>query len=716
MAEIPQDAVILSRGATFLITDGLGDMWFGDHGLYDRDRRLLNRFMVTIHGERLLALSGRAIAPDHAQYFQAAPERHQGSLTGLVVERGLHLGEGFLEIMLRMRNYADHRLLIPVDVDLGSDFAHVFRVKRQVLGEDTDGIPEVQVLAAEQRGPDRWEIRAIRLPQHKGISIHASEVPQAYVTSEGHLHLSYALSLEAQAVTEVHLTVRRLAMARVTAVRRGRRAPSLPAPPVVRAKGELGSAFTRAYDRAVNDLYALALRGRSIGLAEGDSAVAYAAGIPWYIALFGRDALLTSRMTLYVAPEFGAGSLRALARLQGKCHDPLTGEEPGKILHEYRPEIESADRDIIPRFPYYGSVDATPLFLIGLEEQYRVTGNDGLVRDLKDAVLAAQAWLDGPGDRDGDGYLEYWREGRYGLLNQGWKDSWDAVHFADGQLAEGPIALVEVQGYAYLARLAAASLLDRVGETRLAEHHRVAAERLRRHFHKDFWLAERNFYALGLDGRKQRIDALTSNGAHVLWTGIAPRWAAAKVAGQIFLPHLWSGFGVRTLAVGEGRYNPISYHNGSVWPHDNALIAEGLRRYGFVDGAMRIVAALIDASVARWDRRLPELFAGFGRDETPEPVPYPSACPVQAWSAASVPHFLSLMLGIRVGQEEVTFHPALPEGIDRLEVLGLRLLDTRLDVLLERDRLGRVRVKVHAPGDLPVHVRRQPTRRALARR
>lgn len=702
MADLVARAVVLSRGATFLISNGRGDFAEGDQGFYAGDRRLLYRYEWRVGGMRPTALAGRAVDANRAQYFAAVPAYRKSGEGGIVLERQIELQEGRMREVLLLRNYGERDVTVPLELRCGSDFAHIFSVKRRVLGESAKHLREDVVPRFED--PKALLFSAPPELAPLALRLHFSAPPRSVALDAG--RLTFRVQAPAGGAGELSLDCE--CVLRTPAEPRAHRATVQHAEPVVEARGRIGPALERAYARAMRDLHALAIRGRAVGLAEGDGAAAYAAGIPWYIALFGRDALLTSRMTLFAAPQYGDGSLRALASMRGRHFNEETGEAPGKILHEFRPQFDPAEKQSIPAFPYYGSVDATPLFLIALEEQVRCQDAGELLEDLGPAVRDAAAWLDGDGDPDRDGYLEYLRIGQHGLANQGWKDSWDAVHFRDGQLAEGPIALVEVQGYLYRARLAAARLLSALGDEEAAQQQRRRARMLRARFHPDFWMPERGFYALGLDAAKRRIDALTSNGAHVLWSGIAPARAAAAIAGAILSPPLYSGFGVRTLAAGEGRYNPISYHNGSVWPHDNALIAEGLLHYGHTTAAMQLLEALIGATALRGDRRLPELFAGFSTQETTEAVAYPSACPVQAWAAGVLPHAVALMLGLDVRDGAVRLRPAMPDGLDRLEVFGLRVLGETMDATLVRDRGGRVRAEVRGLHDLPVSIRRRP--------
>jgi glycogen debranching enzyme len=446
-----------------------------------------------------------------------------------------------------------------------------------------------------------------------------------------------------------------------------------------------------AYQQAVRDFAALRIAGERLSPDES----LLAAGIPWFLALFGRDTLIAALQSLPFQPGYATGALHALARRQGTAVDAQTDEEPGKILHEHRFGQQPRPR-FSPRFPYYGTVDATPLFLILLSETYRWTGDRTLVQELRGNAVRALEWIDRYGDRDGDGYLEYHRTGPGGLTNQGWKDSWDSVRFQNGTVATGPIALGEVQGYVYDAKRRMAELFDVLGEPERAAALRRQAAELKARFNRDFWLEVRGYYAEALDGAKRPVDSLTSNAGHLLWSGIADADKARVVADRLLSPELFSGWGIRTMGAGEGGYNPISYHNGSVWPHDTALIAAGLARYGLI-AAARVIGALLEAAEHFPSYRLPELFAGFDRLETGFPVEYPTSSSPQAWAAGSVLLAIQIMLGLQPapasGFDEIVARPLLPQRIGWLRVEGLRLYGTAVDVELRRLR-DRVRLHV----------------------
>ena len=408
-----------------------------------------------------------------------------------------------------------------------------------------------------------------------------------------------------------------------------------------------------------------------------------AAGAPWFMTLFGRDSLLTGWMTLLADSTLSRGVLETLARLQGEDVNPATEEEPGRILHEVR-FGSSTGRSLRGGDVYFGSIDATPLFVMLLGELHRWHAAEETVSQLLPHADRALAWIDEFGDRDGDGYVEYQQRGERGLANQGWKDSWDAVRHVNGELARAPIALCEVQGYVYSAYLARAHLASDAGDTATATRYRVKAEELRRRFNEDFWLEETGWYAMGLDADKRPIAALASNVGHCLWTGIIEPDRAALVAKRLMSADLFSGWGIRTLAASMAAYNPVSYHNGSIWPHDNALCAAGLARYGFVEEAHRVIGAQVEVAMTH-QGRLPELFAGFERGNPPSPASYPASCSPQAWAAGAPLLWLRSLLRLDpwASGGRVWLQPELPPWMRRLHVKGIAIAGQRLDVVVQ---------------------------------
>ena len=436
--------------------------------------------------------------------------------------------------------------------------------------------------------------------------------------------------------------------------------------------------FNEVIDRSASDLDML-LTATEYGLYPY-------AGVPWYSTIFGRDGILTAMQLLWIAPEVAAGVLRALALTQATETDEAADSEPGKIIHEMR-DGEMARLGEVPFRRYYGSVDSTPLFVWLAGEYLRRTGDLDTIRDIWPNVEAALGWLDGRGDLDGDGFVEYLRMTSRGLANQGWKDSHDAIFHADGRLAEGPIALCEVQAYVFAARKAAAFIAGQLGQHARSAALDGQAETLRERFEERFWLDDLGTYALALDGAKQPCRVRSSNAGHALFAGIASPERARRIARMLAGRDFFTGWGVRTVAVGEARYNPMSYHNGSVWPHDNALIALGLARYGHKAEAAKIFQALIEAAVYFEFRRLPELFCGFTRRRRRGPTPYPVACSPQAWAAAAPYALIAAAAGLDLdhGKGYVSLkNPALPPGIDDLFLPRLQVADSSLQLRLSR--------------------------------
>jgi glycogen debranching enzyme len=463
--------------------------------------------------------------------------------------------------------------------------------------------------------------------------------------------------------------------------------------------------LARTLQRTSTDLGAL----RIFDPDQPDVAVV-AAGAPWFMTLFGRDSLLTSYMALPLDQSLARGTLQTLARLQGEKDDPASEEEPGRILHEVRfgaePELALGGSTV-----YYGTADATALFVILLGELRRW----GLAEDEVDELLPhaerALAWLVRRGERGADGFVTYQRATDRGLVNQGWKDSWDGVTFADGTVASGPIALCEVQGYTYAAYLARAHFAWEAGDSSARQQWAARATALKRAFNERFWLEDQGCFALALDGARRPVDAVASNMGHCLWSGIVDEDKAEAVAKRLLSPEMFSGWGVRTLATDMGAYNPLSYHNGSVWPHDNALVAAGLMRYGFVEEAQRVATAVLDAAAA-FGGRLPELFCGFDRTSYDPPVPFPTSCSPQAWASATPVQMLRTLLRLDpwVPHGCAWLDPALPAGFPDLTIDRLPLAGSRLRLRVEGGRLVDVE---GMPAGLELRTEPRPVRSAM---
>ncbi|HEY7180432.1 MAG TPA: amylo-alpha-1,6-glucosidase, partial [Blastocatellia bacterium] len=433
----------------------------------------------------------------------------------------------------------------------------------------------------------------------------------------------------------------------------------------------------------------------------------FAGGVPWFVALFGRDSLITAMQTLAYHPGIAARTLRLLAKYQAQKADEWRDAQPGKIMHELR-DGELAHIGEIPQTPYYGTVDATPLFLILLGRHAAWTGDLSLFKELRGNVEAALEWIAKYGDSDGDGYVEYASATEHGLVNQGWKDSGDAMVNADGGLATPPIALVEVQGYVYLAKILMADLYQRAGERQRADDLRTEAADLRERFNRDFWIEEKGIYAMALQGDNKQLAVVSSNPGHALWTGIAEPDKARRTMERLMAADMFSGWGVRTLSSKEKRYNPAGYHLGAVWPHDNSIIAAGMRRYGFDDAAQRIFTGIIEAATHFEHHRLPEVFSGFGRDEYEVPVRYPVANHPLAMASGATPFMVTTGLGLEPDAFEGKLRmarPMLPEFANCIEIRRLKVGDATADLRLERTAKGGVAVEVlRVDGRLDVEV------------
>ncbi len=422
----------------------------------------------------------------------------------------------------------------------------------------------------------------------------------------------------------------------------------------------------RTYQRSLVDLAALrfsppVLAGHSLP----------AAGLPWFMTMFGRDSIFTSLQALPFTSELAASTLMALGIWQGTRVDDFRDEDPGRILHEMRYGEMTAFEER-PHSPYYGCADATMLYVVLLDEYERWTGDTKLVRALEQTARAALAWIDDYADLQGNGYVSYQRRNeKTGLENQCWKDSWDSISYRDGRLPGFPRATCELQGYAYDAKMRGARLARQVWkDPAYADRLEKEAADLKRRFNRDFWVADGEYFALALDTDGAQVDALSSNNGHLLWSGIVDKNKVKAVARHLMGSRLYSGWGVRTLAEGEGRFNPIGYHVGTIWPFDNSFIAWGLRRYGFKEEAARIASGILDAAEF-FDGRLPEAFGGYAREVTKYPVQYPTSCSPQAWSTGAPLLLLRTMLGLEPVGDHLVIDPALPQGIGHLELLDI---------------------------------------------
>jgi glycogen debranching enzyme len=643
-------------GSTFVVGDRLGDLRADEgreHGFFSDDTRFVSHWILLVGSTPLELLSLDQEAHFAARFFLTPRVGPDEQAPCSVMRRRLVDHVWMEEVTLTNHLHETANLRIVLEVD--TDFADLLEVK--------DGaIAERDVTRSE--GERAFTLAYERAGFHRSVTVATSE--PAEITAAG---FAYELALgpgeqwsttltvtprAAQQGAKFSLRGSRGGLAELDAAKSAELSEWLSAAPILTADDP---ALLRTYRASLSDLAALRLHP---DLTQG--ATLPAAGLPWFMALFGRDSLITSFQALPFLPGLAATTLRVLATRQASSHDDFHEQEPGKILHELR-FGELTARGERPYSPYFGSADATPLFLVLLDEYHRWTGDDELVRALEPNARAALDWISDFGDSDGDGYVEYERRNlTRGLINQCWKDSWDSIQHADGRLAHGPIATCEIQGYVYDAQRRAAHLARDVWrDAALAGRLEDRAASLRESFRRDFWMPARGCHALALDGDKRQVDGLSSNIGHLLWSGLLDETEAATTAERLLDEELYSGWGVRTLGAREAGYNPLGYHTGTVWPHDNSLIAAGLARYGHHEAASTIAAAML-AAAPYFEYRLPEVFAGFPRSATSIPVAYPTASRPQAWAAATPLMLLSTLLRLDPERTDAHANPPAPLG------------------------------------------------------
>ncbi|GAB1692921.1 glycogen debranching N-terminal domain-containing protein [Krasilnikovia sp. M28-CT-15] len=649
-----------------MVSDVRGDVHAGRDepaGLFYRDMRHLSHWTLLLNGRPLEALHGEAVEYDEAVFYL---EESTGTVyrnPTVSVLRHRCVGEGVQE-RLEITNHGTAAVAIEVSLQFDADFADIFEVKDKVAktGHTFRRVSTDHVTLGYERADFRRETRV-----HGADAFHTA----------GSLHFQVDLQPGGRWCRQIDITV--ATQAGRVELKRERR-PNLPvsldawiagAPELETDSDDL----RRTYRRSLVDLAALRFFPDI-----APNASLPAAGLPWYMALFGRDSLIISFQALPFLPELARTTLRTLAARQAQEVDDFRDAEPGKILHELR-HGELTHVGERPQSPYYGSADATPLFLIVLDEYERWTGDTDTVRELEPAARAAVRWMEEFGDRDGDGFIEYApRNPDTGLVNHCWKDSWNSILHPDGRLASLPRATCEIQGYAYDARRRTARLAREVWrDDEFAERLERDADRLFAAFQQAYWLADQCFYVLALDGSKQPVRTLTSNMGHLLWSGMVAAEHAPAVASHLMGERMFSGWGVRTLATGQPAYNPVEYHNGTVWPHDNAFIAAGLARYGCTEQAARIAWAVLEAA-APLGFRLPEALVGADRADTRVPVPYPSACSPQGWASGTPLLLIRTLLGMETTADGLWVNPTLPPGLRRLALRGVPTRNGRADV------------------------------------
>jgi glycogen debranching enzyme len=677
----------LKHGDCFAVFDPTGDAVAGPdspEGLYVRDTRYLSTFLLTIEGKRPLLLSS-TLRDDNATLTcdLTNPDLHDGAGAVILehdlihIRRSRYLWKESCFERLTVRSFDTEPRRVRLRLAYGSDFADLFEV-RGTVRERRGSIHAPQTwdngVSLSYTGLD-GALRTTTLSFEPAPSICDPKAAVFDLVLEPCLQQSIFIVIQSGSATARPAQgARRSVVVGARDAHRALRASSSGAASISTSN----MLFDEAMRRSRSDLYML--------ITETPQGPYPYAGIPWFSTVFGRDALITALQTLWLDPSIARGVLGYLAANQATAIDPAADAEPGKILHEVR-HGEMAELGEVPFRRYYGSIDSTPLFVMLAGAYLARTDDVATLERLRPHIEAALRWMDEEGDRDGDGFIEYGRRQASGLINQGWKDSHDSVFHADGSMAAGPIALVEVQAYAYGAWYAAAHILRRLGDDAAADRHQTRADRLQRTFDKAFFDEALGTYVLALDGDKRPCRIRTSNAGHALYTGIALPERAEAVARTLMSDDSFSGWGVRTLATSEARYNPMSYHNGSVWPHDNALIAAGLARYGLREPAARIFEGLFAASTYIDLRRLPELFCGFPRERSRGPTFYPVACSPQAWAAAAPFLLLQSVLGLRFEcpRNSIAFRrPVLPEFLDQVVLQDIRLGESTADVALRR--------------------------------
>lgn len=690
----PLDGVlVLKEGRTFALLDPHGEIRPAGHcglGLFRDDTRYLSHLRLEYENATATLLSSQTADVFEAQFdFALLPVDHDSPFASdavpVHVSREILVTDGLYE-RVQVRNYGRTALELPLRLTFASDFADIFEVR----GWRRDGRGSLVVPpTVGERRVERWyeDVAGHRI----GVAIEFTAPPDEL----GGGHARWVLHLPPLGTRVLGWKIVPLDSA-VTPTRSARADDGRGAPDVAAEEGGLvdeleeprsrlreiyadwrsdctrwvssDAAFNRMLEQATTDL-------RALHIEMGGKPV-IAAGIPWYSTAFGRDALITSLQTLPLNPDIARQSLRFLAHHQGSGYDAFTGEEPGKIMHELR-RGEMARAREIPHLPYYGTIDATPLWVILLHETWRWTGDDELLDELYPNLERAIEWLLGDADPDGDGFVEYVSASSPGgLRNQGWKDSLDGVSFPDGTPVSGPIALVEVQGYAYDALLRAGRMMQRRGDLEYFRLLSQRADRLRKRVQQEFWLPDLESFALALDGNKHPVPTLTSNAGHLLWSRLPGEEAARCLRAMLMRSDSFNGWGIRTLSDRHPVYNPMSYHNGSLWPHDNALVGLGMSFYGDTESAMRILEGQFAAARFFENYRLPELFCGFSRIDRPRPVSYPVSCNPQAWAAGAVFMLLQATTGLLPEAAAGVLHvrePMLPAFLSELRVEGLRV-------------------------------------------
>ena len=675
---VPQRLFALKDGDTFVVADDYGDILGVADGLFHNDTRVLSYFRLLL-GNRPPSLLSAAIAQDNVFFtingtnLPLAPTGAAATPRGVIhIERKRFLWDGRLFERIRCTNYSRDDAVAPLAFEFGADFHDMFEVRgtrRDRHGLVHEPTPAGRSVVFSYDGLD-----GVR----RSNAIVFSEPPDQLTANRA----EFLLSIRAEGTVELFLEIGE--GAEDNAPNRERfRACAARSRFTMRAKRRHGARI-RTSGRLFNEWVEKSRSDLSLLITDLPTGPYPYAGIPWFSTAFGRDAIITAWQVLWINPSLARGVLAFLASTQATETSKFRDSQPGKILHETR-KGEMTTLGELPFGRYYGGVDTTPLFVALAGAYADRTGDLELIDRLWPSLIAALKWIDDYGDSNGDGLIDYQRGAESGLSNQGWKDSRDSVFHADGSFPDGPIALVEVQGYAFAAYRAMANLAERRGDMDASGRWRVRAEEIRSAVEARFWMEDLGTYGIAIDGHGRLCRVRSSNPGHLLFCGLPTPERAKRVCRELLSSPFQNGWGVRTLAVGEARYNPMSYHNGSVWPHDTALCVAGMARYGEREGVIQMLSEMFETAVY-FEMRLPELFCGFTRMPGEPPVAYPVACLPQAWAAGSVFMLLQACLGVRIDgwTSEISIdHPALPIGIDSLTIDSLRVGTSEAQLLFQ---------------------------------
>ncbi|WP_410510211.1 glycogen debranching N-terminal domain-containing protein [Methanosarcina hadiensis] len=671
------------NGEAFVISDPVGNIYQDDNsnnfGFFFRDTRFLSRFVLKVDDQDLSILSAKEVDYFWSTHYATLPFESIFEGHPITIIRKRAVSDGVREEII-IHNYKTEPLDLTLSIELDADFIDVIELER---AQNPEGKCDIEINSEENQHIFVYKVNGILrksiIQCESGAEIENKKI-------------NFKINIPEKDEWKTCLTIHPVWEDRVKEPKFScddldKNQPAINEPlqawlnQVPRLTGYC-SILSETYKHSLMDLAAL----RFYVGTEDDPI--FAGGMPWYMALFGRDSLIAAYQCCFIAPDIASTTLSILAKYQGKEYNDFKDEEPGKILHELR----FGEKTLLgekPYSPYFGTADSSQLFLILLHEVFKWTGNKELVNELKEPALKALDWIDNYGDMDGDGYIEYKMRSKAGLTNHCWKDSGTSMIFSDARLAEPPIATVEFQGYVYDAKIRLAELAEEVwDDPALAEKLRSQAKELKQRFNKDFWIDERGgYFALGLDKNKEKIDSMASNMGHLLWSGIVDDDKAGIIVKQLMSNHLYSGWGIRTLSMQDRGYNPIEYHNGTVWPHDNSLIVEGFIKYGYRDEANQVIVNLLEAS-RYFDNRFPEVFAGYQRSVVDFPVPYPTSSIPQAWAAGASILFLRLILGLEPDREKETIkiNPHLPAVIEDIRVGNIRLFNKNFSIFAGKDR------------------------------